>query len=160
MKKLLSILILSITFISCNPEGTEFPEPGSIIGSYKISYIRKTTFPVTGGSYNEYEYNSDPCIAQISLTIGNDYQFTIRNFQLINNGCQETDMDYGTLDHGQSNYGNPIGSIEFSNDSSKNTNYFAQSSNGVVTNFKFNYTIYNPSSDIQKVWIEYFFIKD
>lgn len=161
MKKFFSILLLSLAFFSCNPEGTELPpEPGSIIGTYKISYILKTISPVSGSSYNEILNNSDPCIAQTSLTINSEYQFIIKNFQLINNNCKETEIDHGTLSSGKSFYGNPFGNMEFSNDSNKNSEYYASSANSVVKSFKFNYTLHNTSPDIRKVWVQYFFKKN
>lgn len=162
-KTLLLPIIVLLSFASCNPDGlsVEPSNPGSVIGTYKISYIRRAITPTVGQMYNEILNNSDDCFAQSKLIINGNYQFTLTEYQKDNNNvCQEISQDVGIIDVEGSALGIPYGKIEFTNAPEKNTNFSANSQNGVVGSFGFNYTIQNPSPGIARIWTEYFFAKE
>lgn len=159
MKKILLFISSIITFISCNPEGTTYPEAGNIIGSYKISYILKNIEPISGEPYTDIINNNDTCGGQTTLTIDDNLNFIVKNFDLINTDCQVTEIDSGELIQTVINYGNPLGNMIFSNNSNKNTEYIARSINGIVTSFTFHYSLQNPTQDIQSISVEYHFTK-
>lgn len=158
MKKVLLFTFVIATLFSCNPEGTEFEQPGSVVGTYKLSYIRTST-RLVGASSSTSQIFMDDCVKNSTLTINSSNEFTITNFMLDSgNNCQELAMDRGVLSGILSNYGNPVGDMEFEN-SVKNTEFFARSTNETVYSFAFNFTLNAPSAGVDRVWYEYFFVK-